>query len=133
MLMRRLEKVKGEFLFPGPGTDQRVIKLNRAHAGHSRESIASDQKRRKSDSVLPALQSSPHLGDARGDGWYRLGHARRTVGHSLIQMVLCYAHPTEEHQFAAMKSLRLFESFMGLLLPQCDDKVSNIALALPRY
>jgi integrase len=30
------------------------------------------------------------------------------LGHSRIQMVLRYAHPTEEHQFAAMKKLEAF-------------------------
>ncbi|MFN2531114.1 MAG: tyrosine-type recombinase/integrase [Pyrinomonadaceae bacterium] len=33
VLLRRLEKVEGEFLFPGRETDQPVIKVNRAHVG----------------------------------------------------------------------------------------------------
>ena len=32
------------------------------------------------------------------------------LGHSRIQMVLRYAHPTEEHQFAAMQNRRAFIS-----------------------
>ena len=28
------------------------------------------------------------------------------LGHSRIQMVLRYAHPTEEHQFAAMEKMQ---------------------------
>lgn len=32
------------------------------------------------------------------------------LGHSRIQMVLRYAHPTEEHQFAAMKKLESFSN-----------------------
>ena len=31
------------------------------------------------------------------------------LGHSRIQMVLDYAHPTEKHQFAAMKKLEAFQ------------------------
>ncbi len=30
------------------------------------------------------------------------------LGHSRIQMVLRYAHPTEEHQFAAMEKRRRY-------------------------
>jgi len=30
------------------------------------------------------------------------------LGHSRIQMVMRYAHPTEEHQFAAVKQLETF-------------------------
>ncbi len=30
------------------------------------------------------------------------------LGHSRIQMVLRYAHPTEEHQFAAMQKRQRF-------------------------
>jgi len=30
------------------------------------------------------------------------------LGHSRIQLVARYAHPTEEHQFAAMKKLEAF-------------------------
>lgn len=32
------------------------------------------------------------------------------LGHSRIQMVLRYAHPTEEHQFAAMQKRRRFKA-----------------------
>lgn len=30
------------------------------------------------------------------------------LGHSRIQMVLRYAHPTEEHQFQAMRKIEAF-------------------------
>ncbi len=33
VLARRLEKVKGDFVFPGRATDQPIIKVNRAHVG----------------------------------------------------------------------------------------------------
>jgi hypothetical protein len=34
------------------------------------------------------------------------------LGHSKINMVMRYAHPTEEHQFAAMEKMR---RYMGKL------------------
>jgi hypothetical protein len=30
------------------------------------------------------------------------------IGHSRVQMVMRYAHPTEEHQFLAMQKLQNF-------------------------
>lgn len=35
------------------------------------------------------------------------------LGHSRIQMVLRYAHPTEEHQFNAMKKLEAYRAGKG--------------------
>ena len=109
VLDRRLEKVKGEFLFPGRGTDQPVIKVNRAHAG----TIARVNRLRKEANENPI----PHfrLYDLRHTWATRAAMAgidlvtlAAMLGHSRIQMVLRYAHPTEEHQFAAMKKLKAF-------------------------
>src|SRR6266542_5915128 len=33
LLARRLEKVKGDFVFPGRATDQPIVKVNAAHVG----------------------------------------------------------------------------------------------------
>jgi integrase len=35
------------------------------------------------------------------------------IGHSRIQMVLRYAHPTEEHQFNAMKKMEAYRAGKG--------------------
>ncbi|MCA1567396.1 MAG: tyrosine-type recombinase/integrase [Acidobacteria bacterium] len=35
------------------------------------------------------------------------------LGHSRIQMVLRYAHPTEEHQFNAMKKMEAYRAAKG--------------------
>jgi hypothetical protein len=36
------------------------------------------------------------------------------LGHSRIQMVLRYAHPSEEHQFNAMKKMEAYRAGVGL-------------------
>ena len=46
--------------------------------------------------------------------WIDLVTLAAMLGHSRIQMVLRYAHPTEEHQFAAMKKLEAFRELHGL-------------------
>jgi integrase len=35
------------------------------------------------------------------------------LGHSRIHMVLRYAHPTEEHQFNAMKKMEAYRAVKG--------------------
>ena len=35
------------------------------------------------------------------------------LGHSRIQMVMRYAHPTEEHQFNAMKKMEAYRKAKG--------------------
>jgi hypothetical protein len=35
------------------------------------------------------------------------------LGHSRIQMVMRYAHPTEEHQFNAMKKMEAYRAAKG--------------------
>ena len=35
------------------------------------------------------------------------------LGHSRVQMVMRYAHPTEEHQFNAMKKMEAYRDAKG--------------------
>lgn len=106
VLARRLEKVEGEFLFPGRGTNQPIIKVNAAHAG----TLARVNRLRLEANEMPIphfrLYDLRHTWATRGAmAGIDLVTLAAMLGHSRIQMVLRYAHPTEEHQFAAMKKL----------------------------
>ena len=35
------------------------------------------------------------------------------LGHSRVQMVMRYAHPTEEHQFNAMRKMEAYRAAKG--------------------
>src|ERR1051325_4435136 len=109
VLVRRLEKIKGEFLFPGRATDQPIVKVNAAHVA----TLARINRIRSEahESAIPRFR----LYDLRHTWATRAAMAgidlvtlAAMLGHSRIQMVLRYAHPTEEHQFAAMKKLEAF-------------------------
>ena len=109
VLARRAEKIKSDFLFPGRGTDQPVIKVNRAHAG----TLARINRIRSEANESPVprfrLYDLRHTWATRGAmAGIDLVTLAAMLGHSRIQMVLRYAHPTEEHQFAAMKKLEAF-------------------------
>ncbi len=109
VLARRLEKVKGDFVFPGRATDQPIIKVNRAHVG----TLARINRIRSeaNQSPIPALRlyDLRHTWATRGAmAGIDLVTLAAMLGHSRIQMVLRYAHPTPEHQFAAMKKLEAF-------------------------
>jgi integrase len=103
VLSRRLndEKIKGEFLFPGRSTDSAIVKVNAAHTATI--------KRAK---VVPfRLYDLRHTWATRAAmAGVDLVTLAAMLGHSRIQMVLRYAHPTEEHQFAAMEKLQRYMS-----------------------
>ncbi|MCM3903257.1 MAG: site-specific integrase [Pyrinomonadaceae bacterium] len=99
LLSKRLEKAKGDFLFPGRSTDGPIVKVNAAHTA--------TLKRCK---VAPfRLYDLRHTWATRSAmAGVDLVTLAAMLGHSRIQMVLRYAHPTEEHQFQAMRKREAF-------------------------
>jgi integrase len=102
VLARRLEKAKGVYLFRGRGVgDAPVIHVNRAHTSAVERS-----------KVRPF-----RLYDLRHTWATRVAMAgvdivtlAALLGHSKLGMVTRYCHPTEAHQFEALKKL---QAFMG--------------------
>ena len=101
VLSKRLEDAKGEYLFPGripagkqPEDAGPIVKVNAAHTA--------TVKRCK---VAPfRLYDLRHTWATRMvEAGVDLVTLAAMLGHSKINMVLRYAHPTEEHQFAAME------------------------------
>jgi integrase len=99
VLSKRLnnEKIKGEYLFPGRSTETAIVKVNAAHTA----------------TVKRCKVATFRLYDLRHTWATRAAMAgvdlvtlAAMLGHSRIQMVLRYAHPTEEHQFAAMEKMQ---------------------------
>jgi integrase len=99
VLLKRLESenIKGDYLFPGRGTDAAIVKVNAAHTA--------TVKRCK---VVPfRLYDLRHTWATRAAmAGVDLVTLAAMLGHSRIQMVLRYAHPTEEHQFAALQKMQ---------------------------
>jgi integrase len=104
VLRRRLAKVKGDYLFQGRGVgDAPILKVNNAHAA----------------TLTRCGVRHFRLYDLRHTWATRAAMAgidlvtlAAMLGHSRIQMVLRYAHPTEEHQFQAMRKLEAFTAKM---------------------
>jgi integrase len=106
VLNRLIEKAKGKYLFPGrlsagmkPEDAGPIVKVNAAHTAAVRRS-----------KVAPfRLYDLRHTWATRSAmAGVDLVTLAAMLGHSRIQMVLRYAHPTEEHQFAAMRKRRRF-------------------------
>lgn len=103
VLVKRLNspKIKSAFLFPGrvhegmkPEDAGPIVKVNAAHtAAVKRAKVAAFR-----------LYDLRHTWATRSVmAGVDLVTLAAMLGHSRIQMVLRYAHPTEEHQFAAME------------------------------
>jgi integrase len=101
VLCRRIEKAKGEYLFPGrvpagmkPEDAGPIVKVNAAHTAALKRSTLEPFR----------LYDLRHTWATRSAmAGVDLVTLAAMLGHSRIQMVLRYAHPTEEHQFAAME------------------------------
>jgi len=100
VLRRRLQKIEGEFVFPstrrGKNPSHHIVKLNNAHLG----------------AVKRAGVEPFRLYDLRHTFATRAAEAgvdimtlAALLGHSRVQMVMRYAHPSEEHQFSAVKKM----------------------------
>jgi integrase len=100
VLSKRLHQAKGDYLFPGRGTgDHPILKVNAAHTA----------------TVARCGVAPFRIYDLRHTWATRAAMAgvdlvtlAAMLGHSRIQMVMRYAHPTEEHQFQAMRKLEVF-------------------------
>lgn len=100
VLSKRLADVKGEYLFPGRGVgDAPIIKVNNAHTATLRRSGVRRFR----------LYDLRHTWATRAAmAGVDLVTLAAMIGHSRVQMVMRYAHPTEEHQFNAMKKVQTF-------------------------
>jgi len=101
VLLKCLDKAKGEYLFPGripvgmkPEDAGPIVKVNAAHTAALKRSKLAPFR----------LYDLRHTWATRSAmAGVDLVTLAAMLGHSRIQMVLRYAHPTEEHQFAAME------------------------------
>lgn len=94
ILSRRLETAKGDYLFPGRVEDRPIVKVNAAHTSAVK----------RSGIALCKLYSMRHTFATRyvengGD----IVTLAAILGHSKLNMVLRYAHPSEQHQAESMR------------------------------
>jgi integrase len=101
VISKRLAEAKGDCLFPGRVEGTPIVKVNAAHSAT-----------RKRCNLSPfRLYDLRHTWATRAAmAGVDLATLAAMLGHSRIQMVLRYAHPTEEYQFQAMKKLEVFVS-----------------------
>lgn len=99
ILAKRLAEIEGDYLFPWRCGDTPIVKVNNAHTATVNRS-----------SVRQFL-----LNDLRHTWATRAAMAgvdmvtlAAMLGHSRVQIVMCYAHPTKEHQFRAMRKVQKF-------------------------
>jgi len=100
ILAKLLKEEKGEYLFPGRrNKDVPIVKVNNGHAAALRRSGVRAFR----------LYDLRHTWATRAAmAGVDLVTLAAMLGHSRVQMVMRYAHPTEEHQFNAMKKVQNF-------------------------
>jgi integrase len=100
ILVKRLERAKGIHLFRGRGVgDAPIIHVNRAHTSAVERS-----------SVRPfRLYDLRHTWASRAAmAGVDLVTLAALIGHSKLALVQRYCHPTEQHQFEAMRKVQNF-------------------------
>jgi integrase len=106
VLRNRLAKAKGHYLFVGRmnrkgETDKPLLKVNNAHYSALQRSKVRDFR----------LYDLRHTWASRmAMAGVDLVTLAALLGHSKLAMVTRYAHPTEAHQFEALKKLQAFMS-----------------------
>ena len=105
VITRRMDEVDSPYLFPSPDDSSKpVLKLNNAHYGALKRSKLKPFR----------LYDLRHTWATRAAmSGIDLVTLAAMLGHSRIQMVLRYAHPTEQHQAEAAKRLEEFNTAMA--------------------
>ena len=97
VLSHRMESIEGEYLFPGRVKDCPIVKVNAAHTA----------TRKRCGAAPFTLYSLRHTFATRAaESGVDLVTLAAILGHSKINMVLRYAHPSEQHQAAAMQKIQ---------------------------
>lgn len=102
VLQRRINdsKIEGQYLFPGRGEgDKPIVKINNAHTAAVKRSGIAPFK-------LYALRHT--FATRAAQAGVDLVTLASLLGHSRLTMVTRYAHPTEEHQFEAMRKVAAY-------------------------
>lgn len=107
-LQKRMAKEKGEYIFAGGRSasdgGKPIVKLNAAHNGAVTRSGVRQFR----------LYDLRHTFATRAaEAGVDLVTLAAMLGHSRVQMVMRYAHPTEEHQFNAMKKMEAYRAAKG--------------------
>lgn len=101
VISRRLAIVKGAFLFPGRKEDRHIVKVNAAHVSAVKRSGVARFR----------LYDCRHTFATRAvQAGVDLVTLAAILGHSKLNMVTRYAHPTEQHQAAAMQKIQAYGS-----------------------
>jgi len=102
VVRKRLERAEGRYLFPHEKDANRpMLKVNNAHDGALKRSKVARFR----------LYDLRHTWATRAAmSGVDLVTLAAMLGHSRIQMVLRYAHPTQEHQAQAMQRLERFNA-----------------------
>jgi len=114
VLRGRLAKAKGNYLFAGRmnrkgETDKAILKVNNAHYSALERSKVREFR----------LYDLRHTWASRmAMAGVDLVTLAALLGHSKLAMVTRYAHPTEAHQFEAVKKL---QAFMGKKLAKASS------------
>lgn len=108
IIEQRLKDAKGDYLFAGGRGGERVnhpvVKLNAAHNGAVKRSEVAKFR----------LYDLRHTFATRAsEAGVDLVTLAAMLGHSRVQMVMRYAHPSEEHQFNAMKKIEAYRAANG--------------------
>lgn len=108
VLEKRLNGLMGDYLFAGgrgaEDGSRPIVKLNNAQTGTVKRAGVSPFR----------LYDLRHTFAARvAEAGVDLVTLAAILGHSRIQMVLRYAHPTGEHQFNAMKKVEAYRMGSG--------------------
>lgn len=101
VLSRRLETIEGEYLFPGRVKDKPIVKVNAAHTSAVR----------RSGIARCTLYSLRHTFATRAvEAGVDLVTLAALLGHAKVNMVMRYAHPSAQHQVAAIDKMQAHAS-----------------------